>query len=184
MAFRKEWRPMPKSIDIQTWQKLDPKVRTLWRVSNAIATLVLAGLAAGLDVLFRHEVPGWKIFPFALPVIVIVFVGGIGQFLVDKSFDCYRFELGEEDLAVAKGIFWKSWRFVNRNRVQHVDVTSGPVARALGLVHVSIFVGGMHTAAAYIPGVSQHEAEVLRSSLVRASDAGAAPQPEAGATDA
>lgn len=175
---------MPKAIDIQSWSQLEPKVRTVWRVSNAIATLVLAGAATGLDLVLRGEAFTWKLFPFALPLAVVVLVGGIGQFLVDRSYACYRYQLGEDDLAVAKGIFWKSWRFVNRNRVQHVDLTSGPIARALGLVDVSIYVGGMHTAAAHIPGLSQHEAENLRSSLVHASDAAPALSPEPGAPDA
>ena len=161
---------MTESIDIRGWKQLEPKVKSLWRVTNAIVSLVIAGFSVIPDVIIREAADKWPLFPFAIPLFVFIVIGGLMQILVGRTYDCYRYQLGENDLAVAKGVFWKSWRFVNRNRVQHVDLTSGPIARALGLVEVSIFVGGMPTAAATIPGLSQHDAEMLRSSLVKASD--------------
>ncbi|MFM9873715.1 MAG: PH domain-containing protein [Fimbriimonadaceae bacterium] len=162
---------MGDRIDISSWKKLEPKVQTLWRVTNGIMSLVLACLAIIPDLILRKEAGKWPLFPFALPLIAFVIIGILTQWIVGRSYQCYRYELGEDDLAVAKGVFWKSWRFVNRNRIQHVDLTSGPIARALGLVEVSIFVGGMHTAAVTIPGLSMSDGEKLRSTLVRAGDA-------------
>lgn len=161
---------MTENINIAGWKKLEPKVQNLWRVTNGITSLVFAGLAIVPDIIIRSQNSSWRLFPFALPLFALVVIGGLTQWVVGRSYDCYRYQLGDDDLAVAKGVFWKSWRFINRNRVQHVDLTSGPIARALGLVEVSIYVGGMHTAAAVIPGLSQKDAENLRSSLVRASD--------------
>lgn len=161
---------MTESIDIRGWKKLEPKVQTLWRVTYGITALIIAGFSVIPDLIIRKSADRWPLFPFAIPLMVFVVVGLLTQWVVGRSYDCYRYQLGDDDLAVAKGVFWKSWRFLNRNRIQHVDVTSGPIARALGLVEVSIYVGGMPTAAAVIPGLSQHEAEVLRSSLVKASD--------------
>jgi membrane protein YdbS with pleckstrin-like domain len=162
---------MVEKIDITKWSQLEPKVKTLWRVSNAIYALLLSGLAIVPDLIVRKATKGaWPLFPFALPLIAFVVLGLLMQWVVGRSYYCYRYKLGEDDLAVAKGVFWKSWRFVNRNRIQHVDLTSGPIARALGLVEVSIYVGGMPTAAATIPGLSQYDAELLRASLVKAAD--------------
>ncbi len=161
---------MGDRIDIKSWKNLEPKVQTLWRVTNGIMSLVISCLAIAPDLIIRNLGTKWPLFPFALPLIAFVVIGGLTQWIVGKSYQCYRYELGENDLGVAKGVFWKSWRFVNRNRIQHVDLTSGPVARALGLVEVSIFVGGMPTAAVVIPGLSMSEGERLRSTLVKAAD--------------
>jgi len=162
---------MGDRIDIQSWKKLEPKVQTLWRVTNGLMSLGLACLAIIPDLILRSEFKKWPLFPFALPLIAFVIIAALTQWIVGRSYQCYRYELGEDDLAVAKGVFWKSWRFVNRNRIQHVDLTSGPIARTLGLVEVSIYVGGMPLAAVTIPGLSMAEGEKLRSTLVRAGDA-------------
>lgn len=162
---------MSNRVDISTWSKLEPKVQNLWRVSNGIWAAVLAGFTIIPDLIIRKTTEeSWPLFPFAIPLIAFVVLGIFTQWIVGRSYQCYRYKLGEDDLAVAKGVFWKSWRFVNRNRIQHVDLTSGPISRALGLVEVSIYVGGMPTAAATIPGLSQYDAEQLRSSLVKAAD--------------
>jgi uncharacterized protein len=162
---------MGDRIDIESWTKLEPKVQTLWRVTNGIMSLVVSCLAIIPDLIVRKTATAWPLFPFALPLFAFFVLGILTQWIVGRSYQCYRYELGEDDLAVAKGVFWKSWRFVNRNRIQHVDLTSGPIARALGLVEVSIFVGGMHTAAVTIPGLSMSDGEKLRATLVKAGDA-------------
>lgn len=162
---------MGDRIDIESWTKLEPKVKTLWRATNGITSLVISLMFIVPDVIVRKTMNKWPLFPFAVPLIAFVVIGLFVQLMVGRSYACYRYQLGEDDLAVAKGVLWKSWRFVNRNRIQHVDLTSGPIARALGLVEVSIFVGGMPAAAVTIPGLSMADGEKLRSTLVRAGDA-------------
>jgi len=173
---------MNGATDISRWNYLHENVRKLWRISNLITGLVLAGCAAIPDLIIRKTADKWLLFPFALPLFMFILVVAIGQWIVGRTFTCYRYELGDDDLAVAKGVFWKSWRFVNRNRIQHVDLSSGPIARALGLVHVSVFVGGMQAAAVSIPGLSTHEAEMLRGKLIKASTEVISPEQMGGPT--
>lgn len=173
---------MNGATDISGWKHLHENVRKLWRISNLITGVVVAGFAVIPDLIIRKSAEKWPLFPFAIPFFVLVLIVGLGQWIVGRSFECYRYELGEDDLAVAKGVFWKSWRFVNRNRIQHVDLSSGPIARALGLVHVSVFVGGMQAAAVSIPGLSTHDAELLRSKLIKATTEAIPPDPISAST--
>jgi hypothetical protein len=159
---------MTDKIDIQNWRSLEPKVRTLWRVTNALTAVGIGALAVPADFIVRKAVKTWPLFSFAIPLIAFVFFLVLSQWLVNRTYEAYKYQVGDDDLAVAKGVFWKSWRFINRNRIQHVDLTAGPISRMLGLVEVSIFVGGMQGAAATIPGLSQLDAEALRSKLVQA----------------
>lgn len=154
-------------FDISEWERLEPQVRTLWRVGNLVTTAVFAGLLAIPEFLVTRRLDWWFLPPLTVTVLVTLLSLGLGQYMVGKSFDRYRFRLGDDDLAVAKGVFWRNWRFVSRNRVQHVDITAGPVAQWLGLVEVSIYVGGMMTAAATIPGLTVRRGEELRARLIK-----------------
>lgn len=160
------------------WEKLEPKVKTLWRINGAISSFFI-GLMVGLPEFFigRNLGERYLLPEGVLGVLLFLTVMIIGQVFVAQSYENFRFKLGDEDLAVAKGIFWKQWKFISRNRVQHVDITAGPVNRYLGIVQVSIYVGGMAMAAAVIPGLTTARGEELRKRLVRDEPA-KEPQPE------
>lgn len=155
------------------WRPLDPKVRTLWLFEAALAAFGWAALGFGLDVLFR-ELDEDKRLVWPLPFLAMTGIAFaltlvLGLLLVGKKHQNWRWLLRDDDLAVRYGIFWKTWRFVSRPRIQHVDVTAGPVARAMGLRTVSVFVGGNVGATVTIPGLSEGDSERLRQTLVRSA---------------
>ncbi len=156
-------------MNISSWNTLDPKVKNLWRLNSLVrAVMLTVPVALVLLILGANASVVLPRFAWFIPAGVFLVTLIWGQLLVNRSYDCYRFRLGEDDIAVARGIFWKSWRFVNRNRVQHVDLHAGPIARALGLVQINIYVGGMPEAAATIPGLAVAKGEELRSRLIKA----------------
>lgn len=156
-----------RALETETWEMLEPQVKTLWRVENLITTLVIALIVGVPEFLITRRLDNWRVPPLTITVALLVISLGIGQWIVGRSYHLYRFRLGEDDLAVAKGVFWRSWRFVSRNRIQHVDISAGPIARALGLVNVSLFVGGMPMAAVSIPGLTEARGEQLRATLIK-----------------
>lgn len=155
------------AFDTESWEPLEKSVKMLWRAQQAIGSIFFGLILLLPEFILSREVPKWPI-PFGLisGTIFLLYLG-IGQLFIGKKFESFRFQLGDDDLSVASGIFWKQWRFISRNRVQHVDITAGPIARALGIVQVSIFVGGMAAAAATIPGLTQSRGEELRHKLVK-----------------
>ncbi len=155
-------------FETDQWESLEPQVRTLWRISGVINAFIIAALAAIPEFLITPKLRPEYLLPTGVitgTVFVIILIAG--QVFVNLTYKNYRFSLGDDDLSVAKGVLWKSWRFISRNRVQHVDITAGPIARLLGLVHVSIYVGGMQTAAVSIPGLTKSRGEDLRHKLIR-----------------
>ncbi len=157
---------MPEPLDTSGWSRLNPNVCKLWRVQNLITALFLTPLAV-FPFFILHSVADLdrKYIFIGAAAFFVVYVS-IGQAVVGASYSRFRYRLSDDDLAVCKGVFWRSWRFVSRTRVQHIDVAAGPVARALGIVNVSIFVGGMPTAVASLPGLLAADGELLRSRLV------------------
>ena len=120
-------------------QRLDPRAKTLWRISNALGTLpLLAGGAFGSWVLLRvAEVPFLLgILPFlAAAVLVVVFVGAVS----DLRWRRWRYEIREDEVDLQRGIFWVSRTLVPLARIQHVDTRQGPLQRRFGLATVVFY---------------------------------------------
>ncbi|MCG9895201.1 MAG: PH domain-containing protein [Fimbriimonadaceae bacterium] len=155
--------------DTTLWRSLDPKVQTLWRISSAVTGLLIGGAIVPVEFLALRRIESWP-----LPAGVLAAIVGLGLILLGVSlagagYRRAKFRVGEDDLAYSHGIVWRSQRFVNRGRIQHVDITAGPVSRALGLVDISVFVGGQMGAAISIPGLPKEEGEELRQVLLAGS---------------
>ncbi|HZS15528.1 MAG TPA: PH domain-containing protein [Candidatus Dormibacteraeota bacterium] len=76
----------------------------------------------------------------------------------------------EDDLVVSRGLLFHRLTVVPYGRMQLIDVTAGPLARAFGIATVQL-----HTAAAAtdarIPGLERHDAERLRDRLAAIGEA-------------
>ncbi len=151
------------------WRSLDPKVRTVWRVSAVITGISVGAIGLFFEWLITRKMSSYPL-PFGLwglGALIIFALPGI--IFANLSWKNARYRLGEDDLAYMKGIFWKSERYVNRARIQHVDVTAGPVSRMLGLVEASVHVGTGVSAAISISGLTPDVAEELKKTLLEGS---------------
>ena len=70
----------------------------------------------------------------------------------------------EEDLVLSKGKMWHTMTVVPYGRVQFVDVTSGPISRALGLKKLEVNTAST-TSDASLPGLPAADADALRDRL-------------------
>lgn len=149
-----------------SWQNLNPKVKSVWLVRSLIVWLIVIGSLVALDFGITANLPGWPIPRGVTGALSGILFFGISVSMVGASYRKFRFFVGTDDLAVQHGVFWTSCRFVSRGRIQHVDVSSGPIERMLGLSQISVHVaGGMHSAV-NIPGITHDEAEALRVRLM------------------
>lgn len=160
--------------NIAAWNHLDAKVRKLWRIEASITGFILLGVFVGMGFIVGLVLEDSDI---SLSVHPAFFGAGLGalivlwaQYVAGRRFEFWRYEVGEDDLAVAHGIWWRTRTFVPRARIQHVDVTAGPIARSLGLAVISVFVSGHAGAVATIPGLRTDEAERLRKVLLKLSE--------------
>lgn len=156
---------MPQPIPAAApWTKLDDKVKRVWRWGAFLGplTLLIPGLAIGIAIERKRDLPVPLTF---LVVGAYVLIALISFFFVERKFEAWRYRITDEDIATRSGIFWRNKRYVGRHRVQHVDVTAGPIQRALGLAEIKVYVAGGE--AASIPGLTEHEAERIRQTLLR-----------------
>jgi membrane protein YdbS with pleckstrin-like domain len=74
---------------------------------------------------------------------------------------------------LAHGVWWQTRRSIPRSRIQHVDIESGPIERALGLSNLILFTAGTGDSDGRIPGLRQATAEALREVLLQNAPASA-----------
>ena len=92
------------------------------------------------------------------------------------TFYCIRlahsrsFALREHDLIYRTGVFWRSETVQPLKRVQHVEVTRGPLEKRMALASLSVYSAGSGSATFSIPGLEIEGAERLRDYLLDPAD--------------
>lgn len=140
--------------------QLDPKVKAVWRINDAIWITVLF---LCVFVPFAAVASGGESGAFVGAVVTLVaFVLALVVWLVilpPIRFMRWRYELSENYLDIAKGIVWRKRYVIPFIRVQNTDTRQGPILRMFGLASVTVATAaGEHE----IPGLSADVAEQLR----------------------
>ncbi|MGH3147373.1 MAG: PH domain-containing protein [Rubrobacter sp.] len=120
-------------------ERLDPRAKTLWRITGVLNTLpLLVGAAFG----------GWALLrfadaPFILGVLPAVVVLALGVLAVGVTpglrWRRWRYEIRPDEVDLQRGIFWVARTLVPLARIQHVDTRQGPLERRFGLATVVFY---------------------------------------------
>jgi membrane protein YdbS with pleckstrin-like domain len=146
-------------------QKIHPAIRKVWLFSNTFSFLVLAIITSLMEYGFLKGIQApWR-FPIVMPILWIS-MGILSAAMLKLQWERWSYEVTDREVILSWGVWNQTRRFVPRDRVQHVDITSGPIARKFGLSHVHLYVAGAHGAVGGIPGLTHAEAEELREMLV------------------
>jgi membrane protein YdbS with pleckstrin-like domain len=146
-------------------QPIHPAIRKVWLFSNTISFVILGIITSVIEFALIKTIP----LPWPIPIFMPLFWIGIGFVsanFVKRQWKAWRYEVTDHAIILSHGVLYRTERFVPRDRVQHVDITSGPLARKFGLAHVHLYVAGAHGSVGEIPGLTPDEAENLRSMLV------------------
>ena len=151
-------------------ERLDPRAKTLWRISNALGSLpvlVLAG-AAGW---FLVRVAGLSFFVGVLALVLAgVYAGVMVGVVPGLRWRRWRYEIRDEEVDLQRGIVWVSRTLVPLARIQHVDTRHGPLQRWFGLATVIFYTAA---GANHIPELAAPVAAEVRdriSELAREQD--------------
>lgn len=143
---------------------LDPRYITLQRevgryVSAGLSVAQLVGLIIGAGV------QRWYVW---LPVW-IVGSAAIAWWLHRWSEIEYRYlsyRLDEEAIEIRSGVVWRAITNVPRSRVQHIDVSQGPLERKHGLGRLVIYTAGTEHSKVELPGLEHQTALQIRDLLL------------------
>lgn len=141
--------------------QLDPKVKTVWRINDAIwLTVVFLCCFVPFAIAAAVEPASWIVI--VLAAIAVVYVVCLVVWLVvlpPIRFVRWRYELSSDYLDIARCIVWRKRFIIPFIRVQNTDTRQGPILRAFGLASVTVATAaGEHE----IPGLGSDVAEQLR----------------------
>lgn len=149
------------SVETVQFQQLPPRALQLriigWGIFQGILFLILAGywLLNGLK--------GW-----GLPALgVWGLQAAYFYWMTHKRFYREAYAIREKDLIHVKGYWQRTQLTVPYNRVQHVEIKQGPIARSLGLGSISVYTAGASGGRLGISDIEFAEAERIKQFIAQ-----------------
>ena len=159
------------------YQALDPRSIHVQRIAGGIFAAIVSGLAlagSAIAILAGDELPGWVgwSLPFLWPAGTILLAWHAYRWPpLEYRHTSYRVDaLG---LEIRRGVYWREVIHVPRSRVQHTDVSQGPVERRYGLATLVVYTAGTDYAKIDLAGLEHGTALRLRDHLLPSGDADA-----------
>jgi len=157
------------SVADAEWRSLDPRYVSLQRQLGWITAGVLTAIAGvGLTV-FLVATP-WPWFIDAL--IATLALAGLVSFTwwlqawppLEYRYASYRVD--QNGLEIKRGVFFRAVVNVPRSRVQHTDVSQGPLQRRYGLATLVVHTAGTSSAEVHLSGLTHEIALSIRDHLL------------------
>lgn len=149
-----------------SWTPLEPGQLRAMRISGAIVGTILSLIVLGVGWLVHHETePAWS---WLVIVICALALGGI-FWLVGvapaRRFHRWGYMRQADELHIAHGTITHVETSVAFHRVQHIDVSQGPIERMCGVMQLVLNTSGTVNSRIRLPGLSRETAEGLRDEI-------------------
>jgi len=158
---------VPELLGVE--QRLDPDYVPAARLVGALTSLFLFGAALfGILIYwFASEQALWTKLAIAGGVTLIPLAAAIlGYAWPPLEYRRTRWCVGEEGVEIKRGVVYRHIIFVPRTRIQHTDVSQGPIQRRFDLASFSVHTAGSHQPEITLDGVTHATALALRDHLL------------------
>ncbi|MCB0521242.1 MAG: PH domain-containing protein [Lewinellaceae bacterium] len=120
---------------------------------------------------------GWLIF-FAtgyakLPILTWVMLGAwilmfaLSMFFAGKRYEVAGYALREHDIVHKAGVYWRTVTTIPFNRMQHCEISRGPIESAFGLATLRVFTAGGASSDLSIEGLPNEEAQRIKEFITQ-----------------
>jgi len=141
---------------------IDPNYPKLLLIfSGAMATIIITTLTALLLII--------KPQPLMLTMAIIILtilVAALAIKLIHLKANKIAYGLFKHEIVLREGLFWVSTTALPYTRLQHVNLSQGPLERKFNLVTLKCFSAGSGMAEIDLPGINADLAEHLRQHLL------------------
>ncbi|WP_223787547.1 PH domain-containing protein [Marinicella meishanensis] len=153
---------------MQTFEEkpLQPAYLKVVRISTAI-TLLLVATGPAILVTAVSGIPWYWVL--ACYVSFYGLLLGLFFWYWKHWYKRYRYALKTVGLGIKKGVFWQQHAMIPRNRVQHIDITTGPIERRYDLSKLVVHTAGTSNASVTLPGLLHDDAVALRQELINSN---------------
>ena len=150
--------------------QLDPLVVPLDRITGSIFVAFMAGgslIGITIALLVGDGIP--YTLRLMLPILwATLALLGVWQAYrwPPRSYAHTFYRVDEQGIEIRRGVHWRTVINVPRSRVQHIDVTQGPVQRRFGLGTLIIYTAGTDHARVELGGLEHGRALAIREHLL------------------
>ncbi len=158
-------------IDIESLPSLDDieyhELSKEYFYARLLGTLITLGwftvVYFVLAYILRDEIPLWA--RQTVPWILLVW-WVFSLIRVYKTFKKKAFALRERDVHYKTGWIWRKQTTLPYNRIQHCELSSGPVDRLFGLTELHIFTAGGSQSDVTIPGLTKERGQRIKKMIL------------------
>jgi hypothetical protein len=141
---------------------LHPKQLAVMRIRAAIVAAVMAALVLIADSALLSRTG----FPVGIATAAaIVVLGAWTMVMPRRRYRSWGYDMREDELHVQHGLWVRDHTVVPFGRVQHIDVTQGPLERRFGLGTLILHTAGTRSSAVELPGLAFEDAGRMRDAI-------------------
>ncbi|HYD38553.1 MAG TPA: PH domain-containing protein [Allosphingosinicella sp.] len=141
---------------------LDPGLLRLMRIRGAIAGALLLAAAAVAEIATRGELP---VPPGVFLAPALLLFAYLALWSPPRRYRAWGYWMDGEELRLRRGVWIRVQTLVPLDRVQHIDVSQGPVERGLGICSLILHTAGTLHSQIVVPGLARDTAERMRDEI-------------------
>lgn len=150
--------------DAPGFEALPAKALFVLRLRRGFMMLIIVVMLVVADLVIRQLV-GVPLPPLVLPAMTALAALAVEWTWTRLAWEAVGWRLNDSTFETRSGVYWKVWKGIPRDRVQFVEVTSGPLQRYYGLATLVVRTAGVRTPAVSVEDLAADVAERLRAEL-------------------
>ncbi|MEL7497129.1 MAG: PH domain-containing protein [Planctomycetota bacterium] len=160
--------PLASSLVDGEFHTVDPRSIQADMITSLIFSGVLSLLIlAGCIVAFFYFGLVWQLFAILAAGLVLIFGMFCLAFLWPRiEFNRLKYRIDREGLEIRRGVVWRHQITIPLGRVQHADVSQGPIQRMFGIGTLMVHTAGTQNASVGLEGLEHQHAVAIRDFIV------------------
>ena len=134
----------------------------LMQVHSVAAALVVLAAAALAEYILHEEVGlprGVILLPLLVPILYLVLLSP------GRRYRAWGYAIDAEEMQVRHGVWVQTQTLVPLDRVQHIDISQGPLERSFGVCRLIVHTAGTLHSQVVLPGLARPTAERIRDDI-------------------
>ena len=148
-------------------QQVDPRTVAVWRWQ----ALIVAAIGLIPIVIVAPKLPGGV--GIAGSLLYLALTVWFAWLYPSAYYRALSFGIDAQGVTIERGLWWRSRLALPRIRVQHSDVSQGPLQRRYGVATLKLYTAGSRYNKVELPGLTHEDAVAIREALIaRGGDSG------------
>jgi hypothetical protein len=149
-------------MDNSSLTPLNGGLLRLMRIRGAFAGAIISAAALGGEIALRTRIDlPWGVI-LAPALLLLIY---LSLWAPPRRYRAWGYGMDSEELRVARGVWIRVHTVVPLDRVQHIDISQGPLERALGICSLVLHTAGTLHSQIVVPGLTRTTAEWMRDEI-------------------